>query len=798
MSDGQREALERLGRRVDELARELTDVRRELAQLQSTGEKTAENHQPAGSGATVSARSEPRAKIELYLERFVGRRDVYAQRWTSRKTGKSGWSPAVRGGFYSRDTPLHDHLPLTPEVIDAHLRVGGPHAGLYVMLPGDVCQLLVCDFDDGSWREDAAAYVAACREHGVDALTEISRSGEGAHVWIFFTEPVPAVTARALGFRLLREVMQQRPQMELESYDRFFPAQDTLSTKARGKARLGNLIALPLNGDCRGRGTTIFADADTWEPLEDQFAALADVEPVTPSRVEELAQSSGRVFGPKPERLRRPTRAEVRVGREAAKGTVVSVEVDNVVHLPVMGLSGSVLSELKHRASLPNPEFYRRQAQRFSTFGVPRVVVRFDHDDTELRLPRGLVENVQEVLGEAGFTAEVSWPSPAGPAMDVPFRGELRSVQSAAVNAVSGHHTGVIVAPPGTGKTVMACALIAQRGVSTAVIVNRAELVNQWRERLTEFLDLPESDIGQLGSGRRKLKGKVDLIMLQSISRKDSDPLVLEDYGQVIVDECHNIAAPAAEGDLNQISVPYWLGLTATPFRSDKMDEIITMQCGPVRHRMDVDVASEQRYVKIHRTEFETDADTGERGAIQDVYNELAEDEQRNRFIVEQVVPAVAEGRRCLVLVNRLAALESLVDLLRGAVDSPVLEMHGRQKAAVRADVRSELDALGSQDKPYVLVAMGKVAGEGFDVPSLNTLFLAAPVSFKGVVIQQTGRITRAVGTDSDSPEAGPSEAMPAIVHDFVDDRVPVLTRMHGRRLRAMEKEGFEVVDQGS
>lgn len=269
---------------------------------------------------------------------------------------------------------------------------------------------------------------------------------------------------------------------------------------------------------------------------------------------------------------------------------------------------------------------------------------------------------------------------------------------------------------------------------------------------------------------------------MQSLSRKDSDPKILEQYGQIIVDECHNIAAPGAEAALNQVKAPYWLGLTATPFRSDHMDEIITMQCGPVRHRMEVVTDNEQRLIHIHETSFDSEETT----EIQDLYNELAVDSARNAQITEEVHKALEAGDRCLVLVNRIAALEALTSSITESGDHTVLVMHGLQTQEERVHLRAQLASLSEKQDPFVLVAMNKVAGEGLDIPSLNTLFLAAPVSFKGLVIQQIGRVTRATGDQNAPP-------VTATVHDFVDSKIPTLKRMHGRRLRAMQKEGFAV-----
>lgn len=531
-----------------------------------------------------------------------------------------------------------------------------------------------------------------------------------------------------------------------------------------------------MQGDCRRRGTTVFADPATWQPYDDQFAALAGVTPVPAATVVELAESASPI-GPSDTV---PIRCRPGRRRVVAGDVPIEIRRDAGVHVPLTGVPGSVVSELKHLSSIANPEFYRRQAQRIGTFGIPRVVTSFEHDEHELRLPRGLLDQAVVVLSEAGFRVTSHIRSTVPDGIDVAFTGQLRPEQQRAVDALLAHDTGVLVAPPGAGKTVMACALIAERATPTAILVNRAELVQQWRDRLTGFLDIIDKQLGQLGAGRRKRRGVVDLIMMQSIAGRHGDPSVLEEYGQIIVDECHAVAAPSTEAAIRTVDARYWVGLTATPYRADQMNGLITMQCGPISHTI-ADIERPERGVVVHDTGFTTDEPGTDGPSIQAIYSELAVDADRNSLIIEQIVAAVVDGRTCLVLTTRLDHLNRLTDTVESRCDVPVLTLHGRLPAAERRVIRDRLTALDRAGDPFVLVAIDKVAGEGLDLPSLNTLFLTMPVSFKGRVIQQIGRVTR-TGAGSRT----------ALVHDFRDSRVPLLERMFRRRSRVMAKEGFQ------
>lgn len=772
MDDNQSQNEADLRRRVEELTRENHRLL-ELLGLnarQVVVEAEVEPPERDTPQLETDRTSSPESKIAFFQTLFVGRGDVYALRWESARTGKYGWSPAVLGGAVNVRSPDKELLPLTPSVIGDHL-AGKIHAGLYPLLPDDTCRLVVCDFDGPSWTLDALAYVSAARAMGITPALERSRSGDGAHVWIFFRDNVTATLARRLGTVVLREAMNLRGEIDLASYDRLFPAQDFMP-----KGSFGNLIALPLQRECRDRGTTIFLDTVSLKPLEDQWAYLSSLQRLSQSDVETILASAP-VVGAGPE--------EGTFRRSRDKSVITMPEFVEVVSGAMLavqrsGLPPALLTAFKHLASLHNPAFYEKERLRFSTWDTPRMIRCYEETLESLLLPRGLMERVDKVVEEVGSHLVVHESRADPDRVDFAPTFELREDQVAALQALRAHEIGVLVAAPGAGKTVVACALIVHHGLPTLVIVDRKPLVEQWTQRLTTHLGLSTKQIGQIGGGRNKMTGVVDIAMAQSLARREDLHELTERYGLVIVDECHHVPAVTFERCVKQIPVRRWLGLTATPYRRDGLQGLITMYCGPIRHRMEEKTDATVNFSRdliVHNTSFEVSDDTTH---IQDLFRSLVDDDNRTSAICDDVLAAVARGRNCLVLTQWTDHLSSVVKALELRGATPLVLQGGMGKKA-RAKVMGNLDEALLRGG-VVLVATGSFLGEGFDCPPLDTVFMAFPIAFRGRVVQYVGRILR--------PMDGKSSVE---VHDYVDAKSPVLARMHRKRLPGYRALGFDV-----
>ena len=585
--------------------------------------------------------------------------------------------------------------------------------------------------------------------------------------------------------------MDRRPEVGLDSYDRLFPSQDTLP-----KGGFGNLIALPLQKVPRRQGNSLFLDEDL-KPIDDQWAQLASIKRVTREQIHNLIEISAaedNLLGVQrvstlDEALEDPWTLSVseRADDKPIDGEMperITVVLSNQLFFEKEGLPPALQNKLIRLAAFQNPEFYRAQAMRMSTYGKPRLIACADEFPRHVGLPRGCSNSAISLLEAQHISVTVEDDRFGGTALDMEFQGQLRMAQQKAVDALLQHDTGLLCAPTAFGKTIVATAIIAQRKVNTLVLVHRRHLMEQWRERLAAFLDLPVKRFGQIGGGRRQQTGEIDVAVIQSLYRKGAVNELVRDYGQVIVDEAHHLSAFSFEAVLKQAKARYILGLTATPVRKDGHHPIILMQCGPIRHRVTM---REQReltnvvYRLIPRVTNFRDPYEGTETGIQALYGALAISDERNERIFEDVLQALEAGRSPLVLTERIGHLELLAERLAPFARNVIVLRGGRgQKKS-----RHALDKLAAipNDEERLLLATGRYIGEGFDDARLDTLFLTMPISWKGTLQQYVGRLHRQHG--------GKNEVK---VYDYVDQDVPVLRRMYERRVKGYQAMGYEVI----
>ena len=742
-------------------------------------------------------------KVALFRSLFRGRDDVFPVLWTSSKTGRTGYSPAcsnewtpgvcekprVRCG----ECPNQAFVPVSDRVILDHLR--GRHvAGVYPLLADETCWFLAADFDKAEWKNDVAAFRDACDDTGLPVAVERSRSGNGAHAWFFFDAPVSAAVARRMGCYLITQAMSRRHGLDMNSYDRLFPNQDTMP-----RGGFGNLIALPLQHGPRAKDNTVFVD-EAFDPFPDQWAYLSGVQRIPASTVERVAadaQRSGEVLGVRTSGLEGddavapwlipPSRRSTPVVPAVKEPVPTRVEATLAQRLFISkaGLPSSLINALRRIAAFQNPDFYQKQRLRLSTALTPRIIHRAEDFPRHVALPRGCVDDATALLQTVGATLEIDDQREDGHSIEHRFHGTSTELQEHAVRALRAHDIGVLVAPPGVGKTVAGIRMIAERARNTLVLVHLRPLLEQWVAQLAMFLDVDPRSIGRIGDGKRRASGVIDVAMFQSLVRGEAVADLVAGYGHVVVDECHHVSASSFEQVLSEVRARYVTGLTATPKRRDGQHPIFEMQLGPARYVVDRRSSSAVspfvRRLVVRETAFELTAETDV--PIQRIYRSLAGDERRNDLILNDIIGALDAGRSPLVLTERRDHLDLLAGRLR-AFTRHLIVLQGGVGAKKRREALAALAAIPDGEELLVL-ATGRYIGEGFDEARLDTLFLTMPVSWRGTVVQYTGRLHRL--------HPGKTEVR---IYDYVDRRVPVLARMYQRRLTGYRTIGYERSDE--
>jgi len=753
----------------------------------------------------VTRHSQNHEKIALFMSLFKGRTDVYAKKWQNKK-GFTGYSPVCLNEW----TPGICNKPktkcsrcrnqsygiLTESIIEKHLR-GLAVIGVYPMSLDETCHFLAIDFDKEGWEKDISVIRNCCSEFKIPIAIERSQSGNGCHAWFFFEQNISAVQARKFGTSLLTHSMGRRHEISFKSYDRLFPNQDTIP-----KGGFGNLIALPFQKIARDNGNSVFID-EKFEPYQDQWQFLSDIKRLNEkdltSFISKLTRGNdlGILKDEAPES--NPwVRQSIDLKQHDFPKTVKIIK-SGMLYVKKKGLSQNALNTFKRFAAFKNPEFYKAQAMRLSTFGKPRVISCSDDYENHLALPPGCEDDIRTFLKENHVSIIQEDESNPGKRINVEFKGVLRDEQQHALDTLTAHENGVLSATTAFGKTVIGAKLISIKKVNTLVLVHRQQLLTQWRERLEQFLIINEplpkppksrgrqkeqAIVGYMAAGKDRLSSIIDVAIMQSMITRGDVKEAVKNYGMILVDECHHVPAVTFEQILKKSAAKYVYGLTATPARPDGHHPIIFFYCGPIRFTVDAKKQTQKRpfdhYLVPRFTSFKIQPDEdGTELSFQEIKTCLVSDEIRNQLIIDDVLECYEKGRKSLILTGRVAHVEELGGNLQKKIPN-VICLTGGMSSKKTAQLMEKLGTIKDKE-PFVLVATGSYIGEGFDEPRLDTLFLAMPIAWRGTLQQYAGRLHRLYKNKKDVQ-----------IYDYVDLHVKMLEKMYGKRLKGYASIGYK------
>lgn len=695
--------------------------------------------------------------VDFYRSLFNTRDDVFARYWEDLPSKKSGYAPV-----YSINQSPHT---LTNAVILSHLE-GNQTIGVYPLFPDNATAFLAIDFDGPDWLTVTGKLTTIAQENNLHCAVERSKSGNGGHAWFFFIERISGFQARQLGKSLLHSagITDRR------TFDRMFPSQDE-----HGGKGYGNLICLPLQGNYVTKGNTLFVSPNG-EPITDQWQYLRTIHKITPDEINHYLQLQNHSTI---QTTKVPANDDNNdetddVPIATTQGLQTKLILGSTIFIPFVWLPDKLYRYLKKELNFPNPDFYTKERFGYSTWAISRVIKTLEVTPEGILIPLGFLGKLNEFIKKQQLQAEVVDQRVTTKQVCFPSTLTLRESQRKILNQLLKHERVILEAQPGFGKTMVALALMRKRSQKTLIIVHTNTLLHQWHTRLNTYFSLPKDAIGLIGDSKWHIGSSVTIASYMTLSRRGVDEIKNE-FGLVIVDECHHVPGSTFSAVVKQFSAKYVLGLTATSFRKDKLEKLMYLYISDhVVMAPREDQSAMQNSGTTVKTELITRKTSFQGGGrskdFQEICQLIVNDVERNNQIADDIVAAIATSAKCLVLTERLEHCEKILELVRqktkgvhAAIATGVMTKKQRERIATRIQ----------QERFQLLIATGKLIGEGFDWPAVSHLFLSFPFSWKGKLIQYVGRVQRSYEGKTN-----------AIVHDYFDDQVPMLKIMYFKRLR--------------
>ena len=770
-------------RKKEEQIRELQNEILELKELLSFQEENLKN--------SLLTKED---KVKIVMDYFRGRDDVFPYYLVNKVTATTYYMPAClniwKKGICNmtikkkcKNCGYRVNKPLTSEIIYNHM-YGNKPIGIYPLLEDNTCYFLAFDFDNKKDSHDITkevlAFASICDLYNIPTILERSRSGKGIHIWIFFEEKIKASIARKLGSLLLSKTMESIS-LPISSFDRMFPNQDFLP-----KGGYGNLIALPFQNEPAKYGNTLLIDRN-FIAIKNPIQYLSTIHKLTMSEaLESIEKISGETIDVGHEILDVQKELEMKNNKNVDYPKSICVILSDMIYIDKANLSGAVKFNFRKLATFANPEFYKNQRLRKSVYNIPMVIDCSKEDEQYLKLPRGTFDSLEQICKINHVQMIKKDKRTLGQRINVHFNGTLREEQQEALDEMLKYDTGILCAPTGFGKTVIGCKMIAERKVNTLILVNKLQLLNQWKDRIKEFLDV--SSVGEISSKKKSITNVIDVASIKSIWNNGDILDIAKNYGMIIIDECHHTAAYTFEQAINTGNAKYVYGISATPDRENGHTPIVKMQCGDIRYKVDVLKFNKGLNVPLkvivrhsHLSFTDPKIDNYELNEINDF---IAKDVLRSEKIILDIKKEFKNEKNILVLTERLEHMNYIFDKLQKFTDH-VFKYHGGMGKKLLKKYQELNESLDHNGLNKIIVATGSYIGEGFDDSRLDVLFLTMPISGNTRLTQYVGRLHR---KNVDKKEI--------LVYDYVDDNFAKTRNMFLKRKKNYEKMGYEIVDE--